>query len=83
MRQQHDQTTHAAPLLLAGGDELVDNDLRTVGEVTELRFPDGQGAWFSGGVAVFEGQYRFFRQYGVPDFELTLTVVDVLQWGIG
>ncbi|WP_249444063.1 hypothetical protein, partial [Escherichia coli] len=29
-----------------GGDELVDNHLCTVGEVTELCFPDGQGAWY-------------------------------------
>jgi hypothetical protein len=42
--QQHHQTAHTAPLLLAGADELVDNDLRAVGEVAELRFPDGQGA---------------------------------------
>lgn len=60
VRQQHHQTAHTAPLLLTGGDELVDDDLRTVGEVTELRFPDGQGAGFCGGVAVFEGQNRFF-----------------------
>ena len=44
VRQQHHQTAHTAPLLLTGGDELVDNHLRTVGEVTELRFPDSQGA---------------------------------------
>jgi hypothetical protein len=42
VRQQHHQTAHPAPLLLAGADELVDHHLRAVGEVAELRFPDGQ-----------------------------------------
>ena len=79
VRQQHHQATHTAPFLFAGGDELVDHHLRTVGEVAELRFPDGQGARFSRGVTVFEGQHRFFRQHGVPDLELALTVVHVLQ----
>jgi hypothetical protein len=39
VRQQHHETAHLAPLLLAGGDELVDHDLRAVGEIAELRFP--------------------------------------------
>ena len=83
VRQQHHQATHTAPLLLAGADELVDNNLRTVGKVTELRFPDGQGAWFSRGVTVFKRQNRLFRQHGVPDLELALTVMHVLQRGVG
>ena len=79
VRQQHHQATHPAPFLFARGDELVDNHLRAVGEVTELRFPDGQGARFRCGIAIFEGQYRFFRQHGVPDAEAALPVVDMLQ----
>ncbi|MNT31173.1 hypothetical protein D3C72_1669980 [compost metagenome] len=80
--QQHHQATHTAPFLLAGADELVDNNLRTVSKVTELRFPDSQGARLCGGIAVFKRQYRFFGQHGVPDLELALTVMHVLQRGV-
>ena len=79
VRQQHHQAAHPPPFLLAGGDELIDHHLRAVGEVAELRFPDGQGARFSGRIAVFERQHRFFRQDGVPDAEGALTVMNVLQ----
>src|SRR5690242_18727633 len=37
--QQHHQTARLSPLGLSTGDELVDHDLRAVGEVAELRFP--------------------------------------------
>ena len=83
VRQQHHQTTHTAPFLLAGRDELVDNHLRTVGEVAELRFPDGQRARFCRGITVFKRQYRFFRQYGVPYAERALTVMHMLQRRVG
>ena len=39
VRQQADETGHAQPFALAGGDELVEHDLRAVGEVAELRLP--------------------------------------------
>ena len=83
VRQQHHQATHPAPFLLTGGDELVDHHLCAVGEVTELCFPDGQRARFRRGIAVFECQYRFFRQHGVPDAEGALSVMDMLQRRIG
>ena len=40
VRQQHTRPLRALPLVLAGGDELVDDDLRAVGEVAELRLPE-------------------------------------------
>ncbi len=48
MRQQHHQTAHPAPFLLAGGDELVNHyPPRAVGKIAKLRFPDSQGyVWF-------------------------------------
>ncbi len=81
--QQHGQTAQAAPLVLAAGDELVDHHLRTVGEVTELGFPDHQRVWRGGRVAVFECQYRFFRQEGVVQLEPRLAREQVLQWYVG
>ncbi|CPR55807.1 Uncharacterised protein [Salmonella enterica subsp. enterica serovar Bovismorbificans] len=79
VRQQHHQTAHPAPFLLAGGDELVNHYLRAVGKIAKLRFPDSQGTWFRRGITVFKSQYRFFRQHGVPDFKLSLTAVNMLQ----
>ena len=42
VRQQHHEAADAAPLHFAGADELVDHDLRAVGEIAELRFPDDE-----------------------------------------
>ena len=39
VRQQHHQAAVLAPLLFGAGDELIDDDLRAVHEVAELRFP--------------------------------------------
>src|SRR5690606_40639619 len=41
MREHQSQATMTAPLCFARGDELINNHLRAVGEVTKLRFPDG------------------------------------------
>ena len=40
MRQQHHQTRLTDPLRLTGRNELINNTLCRVAEVTELRFPD-------------------------------------------
>ena len=42
VRQQQHDAGEQVPLVLAGGDELVDDDLRAVGEVAELRLPADQ-----------------------------------------
>ena len=39
-RQQHHETGHAQPLVLAGTDELVNHDLGAIGEIAELGFPE-------------------------------------------
>lgn len=41
--QEHDDTGVLLPLLLGGGDELVDDGLRTLCEVTELSLPRHEG----------------------------------------
>src|SRR5690606_5951856 len=79
MWQQHGQTAESAPLVLTTGDELVDHNLSTVGEVTELSFPDHQCVRHGGGIAIFERQYRLFREEGVIQIEAWLTFVQVLQ----
>src|SRR5438309_4124601 len=42
VRQQHHNARKQSPLRLASGDELVDDDLRAVREVAELRLPKHQ-----------------------------------------
>ena len=57
VRQQHDQPGEQAPLVLAGDDELIDDDLRAVGEVAELRLPQHQRFGIVAAVAVLEAQH--------------------------
>ena len=42
MRQKHDESAKAAPFLFARGDELIDDNLRTIREVAELALPHNQ-----------------------------------------
>ena len=83
VRQQHHQAAAATPLGLAGGQELVDDDLGTVGEVAELRFPDHHLIGRRRGEAVFEGQHGFLGQHRVEAHEAALVLVDVLQRPVG
>ena len=43
MRERHDQSRTLQPLDLTGGDELVNNTLGVVGEITELSLPHYEG----------------------------------------
>ena len=44
MRQQADEAGHAQPFALARGDELVEDHLRAIGEIAELRLPHRSSA---------------------------------------
>ena len=79
MRQEQGEATQAAPLGFAGTDELVDDDLRAVDEIAELRLPDHERRRVGGRVTVFETQHRFFRKHGVGNRELRLSGAQVLQ----
>ena len=81
--QQHGQAAHPAPLLLAGGEELIHHHLGAVGEVTELGFPDGETGRLRAGVAILERQDRVLGQHGVVHLERALLVVQVAQRGVG
>ena len=79
MRQQQRQAGHAQPLGLTAGEELVDDHLRAVGEVAELRFPQHQRVRVGQRVAVFEAQHAHFGQQRVEDLDLGLIGRDVVQ----
>ena len=83
VRQHQRQAVDAAPLHFAARDELVDDDLRTVDEVAELRFPDDQRVRLGGSVAVLEAQDGLFGQQRIDDAELRLAIGHVLQRNVG
>ena len=70
VRQEQHQAADAAPLGFAGADELVDDDLRAVGEVAELRFPDHERVGLGVAIAVLEAEHRLLGQHRVDDHEV-------------
>ena len=79
VRQQADEARHAQPLALARRDELVEHHLRAVGEVAELRLPQGQRVGLGQGVAVLEAEHRLFREHRVDDLVAGLALADVVE----
>ena len=62
VRQEQHEAAVLAPLLLGRGDELIDDDLRAVHEVAELRFPQHERAGIGDGVAVLESEDAVFAE---------------------
>src|SRR6266481_5735422 len=56
VREEHDETGRQIPLVLARADELVDDDLRTVGEITELRLPQDKSFGIVAAETIFESE---------------------------
>ena len=79
VRQEHHQRRHAQPLALARRDELVDDDLRAVDEVAELRLPEHQRVRLGERVAVLEAEHRLLRQHRVDDLEARLVGREVVE----
>src|SRR4051794_2982704 len=69
VRQQQRQPRRLAPLRQTGGDELVDDDLRAVDEVAELRLPQDERLRGRRGVAVLEADAGVLAQRRVVDLE--------------
>ena len=63
----------------AGRNELVDHDLRAVGEVAELRLPQRQRVRLGGRIAVLEAEHGLFRQQRVDDLEAALLAAEVVE----
>src|SRR5664279_5855275 len=79
VREQQDQTGQKVPFVFPGDDELVDDDLRAVGEIAELRFPHHQRLRKVAGVPVFKAHDGGFGQFRVVDFNSRLTGSEVTQ----
>ena len=82
MGQKQDQARHAQPFPLAAGQELVDHNLRTVREITELCLPDHKRIRLGETVAIFEPQHRLLGEHRIDDLKAGLLVRDVVQRGI-
>src|SRR4029077_17747134 len=56
VRQQQNDAGGQVPFIFGGGNELIDDDLGTVDEISELRFPGDQRFWIIAAVAILETQ---------------------------
>src|SRR5207237_2450910 len=79
VREQERQPRRLPPLGETGGDELVDDDLRAVDEVAELRLPEHERLRSGRRVAVLEAQARVLRERRVVDLERRRRLVEVLH----
>ena len=77
--QEQHQAVHALPLGLGRGEELIDDDLGTVGEVTELRLPDHQGLRVIQAVAELKAHSGKLRQGAVVEAEGCLSFTKMAQ----
>lgn len=79
VRKRQDQTRALQPFRLSRCNELVNNTLSVVGEVTELSFPHNEGVGRGQGVTVFETktikQVRYFigQKGDVPNLRSEFT----------
>lgn len=83
MRQQHHQAALSHPLRLSRADELIDDALRCVVEVAELRFPQDQRVGVGHRVAELEAEHAVLRQRAVADGVRRLIRVQVAQRTVG
>src|SRR3546814_9766476 len=77
MRQQQHEAVGTQPLGLAGGDELIDHDLRAVGEIAELGFPKHQRFGIGERIAVFEIEPAIFGERRIEHLETAM--LDVIE----
>jgi hypothetical protein len=82
MRQEQHETAETFPFVFGAGDELIDDDLRDVPEIAELRLPANQSRRRVEAIAVFESQDADFRQRRIINLHGTLVWIDMLQWDV-
>ena len=69
VRQQHHQTRRLFPLIFRRRDVLIDDRLRAIAEVAELRFPQNQRVPIDNRIAIFKTQHAFFGKRTVENIE--------------
>src|SRR5436305_9534473 len=83
MGEQQRQARGLAPLGESRDDELVDDHLRAVDEVPELRLPEHEGARAVDRVAVLEAERGELGERRVVDLERGMRVGEVLDRRVG
>src|SRR5205823_7628298 len=79
VREKEHEARRLAPFVLRRRHELVDDDLRPVPEVSELRLPQHKRRTVAERVAVLEPDHGELAQQRVVDEELRARAVEVLQ----
>ncbi len=79
VRQKHGDAGEQRPLVFAGGDKLVDDNLCAVGEVAKLRFPQNESFGIVAAKTVFETEHGGFGKRGVVGFEPGLIRGEVFE----
>src|SRR5258708_40304644 len=69
VRQKQGQARGLPPLVFRGCNVLIDDGLRPVYEIAELRFPHYQGIAGHDRIAIFETEHTFFGKRTVKDFK--------------
>lgn len=70
VRQQENQSVLNIPFCLTGSEELVNYDLSTICEITELGFPKTKGVRVSLSVSIFKSKNCELRKMGAGCNEL-------------
>src|SRR5262249_19619347 len=79
MRQKQNQADGLLPLGLGAGNELVNDDLSAIGEVSKLRLPEYQRQRVGHTVAKLKAEHGCFRKQAVENLEFCLSWREVLQ----
>lgn len=82
MGQRQDNSNLSNPFGLTSGDDLIDDALGCVVEISKLRFPDDQGVGVGHGESSFESEDTVFGQRAVADGVRGLVGVQVVQWSV-
>ena len=81
--EQHDQAAVLVPLVLRSDDELVDDDLGSVGEVAELGLPEDERLRVGDRIAVFEAEHGVLAQQRVVHPEVrAVALAQFLERGV-
>src|SRR6476469_10287811 len=69
VRQKQGQARRLPPLVFRGGNVLINNGLRSVYKIAELRFPHYQGIARHDRIAIFETEHAFLGKRTIKDFK--------------
>src|SRR5690625_2133686 len=75
----HNNCRSLTPFGLRRGDKLINDNLGSVGKISELRFPDNQSIQFSSGIPKLKAESRKLTKMAVIGEEFALILIEVVQ----